>query len=205
MRSVTRHARGMLAQELVTMSAKEVDRLEIIRRVLERRLKRVKAAQVLGITARQVRRLCDAYEREGAAALVSKRRGQPSNHRLSEEFQRRAVALVRDLYGDFGPTLAREKLIELHGIRVAKETLREGAPALEGAGKPRRARPPTVSQPARITLASVDPNGPVQAFFDRFAAEQAERHRRYSVPGNQRKRERELAAAATRPRTSETT
>jgi hypothetical protein len=35
------------------------------------------------------------------------------------------VALVRDLYGDFGPTLAREKLIELHGIRVAKETLRK--------------------------------------------------------------------------------
>ena len=73
------------------MSAKEVDRLEIIRRVLERRLKRVKAAQVLGITARQVRRLCDAYEREGAAALVSKRRGRPSNHRLSEEIQRRYV------------------------------------------------------------------------------------------------------------------
>src|SRR4051794_33802151 len=56
----------MLAQELVTMSAKEVDRLEVIRRVLERRLKRVKAAQILGITARQVRRLCDAYERDGA-------------------------------------------------------------------------------------------------------------------------------------------
>ena len=81
------------------MSAKEVDRLEVIRRVLERRLKRVKAAQVLGVTTRQVRRLCDAYEREGAAALVSKRRGQPSNHRLSEDIQRRAVALVRQRFG----------------------------------------------------------------------------------------------------------
>jgi hypothetical protein len=67
----------MLAQELVTMSAKEVDRLEIIRRVLERRLKRVKAAQVLGITARQVRRLCDAYEREGAAGHNCTHRGRP--------------------------------------------------------------------------------------------------------------------------------
>jgi transposase len=95
----------MLAQELVTMSAKEVDRLEVIRRVLERRLKRVKAAQILGITARQVRRLCDAYERDGAAGLVSKRRGQPSNHRLSGDLQRHAVALVRDLYSDCGPTL----------------------------------------------------------------------------------------------------
>src|SRR3954451_7985351 len=112
----------MLAQELVTMSAKEVDRLEVIRRMLERRLKRVKAAQILGITARQIRRLCDAHERDGAAGLVSKRRGQPSNHRLSQDLQRHAVALVRDLYADFGPTLAREKLIEVHGIRVAKET-----------------------------------------------------------------------------------
>jgi dihydroorotate dehydrogenase len=42
----------------------------------------------------------------------------PDLHRL-------AVELVRDLYSDFGPTLAREKLIELHGIRVAKETLRK--------------------------------------------------------------------------------
>ena len=71
-----------MAQELVTMSAKEVDRLEVIRRVLERRLKRVKAAQVLGITTRQVRRLCDAYESEGAAGLVSRRRGRPSNNRI---------------------------------------------------------------------------------------------------------------------------
>jgi hypothetical protein len=70
----------MLAQELVTMSAKEVDRLEVIRRMLERRLKRVKAAQILGITARQIRRLCDAQERDGAAGLVTD---------LASEMQRR--------------------------------------------------------------------------------------------------------------------
>ena len=128
------------------MSAKEVDRLEVIRRVLERRLKRVKAAQVLGVTTRQVRRLCDSYQREGAAALVSKRRGQPSNHRLSEDLQRRAVALVRDLYGDFGPTLAREKLIELHGIRVAKETLRKWMAAAD-IWLPRDRRVPKPHQP----------------------------------------------------------
>jgi hypothetical protein len=76
-------------------------------------------------------RLCGAYAREGAAGLVSKRRGQPSNRRLSEDLHRRAVELVRDLYADFGPTLAREKLIELHGIRVAKETLRKWMAAAE--------------------------------------------------------------------------
>jgi hypothetical protein len=136
----------MLAQELVTMSAKEVDRLEIIRRVLERRLKRGKAGQLLGITARQVRRLCNAYQRDGAAGLVSKRRGQPSNHQLSQELHRRAVELVRELYSDFGPTLAREKLIELHGIRVAKETLRKWMAAAD-IWLPRDRRVPKPHQP----------------------------------------------------------
>jgi hypothetical protein len=96
-------------------------------------------------------------------------------------------------------------VVQKDRLRARRQRLREGAPALEAAGKPRGARPPTVSQTTSITLASVDPNGPVQAFLDRFAAEQAEKLRRYSVPGNQRKREREFAAAATRPRTSETT
>ena len=35
---------GQMAEELVTMSRKEIDRLEVIRRVLERRLSQVKAA-----------------------------------------------------------------------------------------------------------------------------------------------------------------
>jgi hypothetical protein len=136
----------MSAQELVTMSAKEVDRLEVIRRVLERRLKRGKAAQLLGITARQIRRLCGAYARDGAAGLVSKRRGQPSNRRLSEDLHRRAVELVRDQYADFGPTLAREKLIEPHGIRVAKETLRKWMAAAD-IWLPRDRRVPKPHQP----------------------------------------------------------
>ena len=128
------------------MSAKEVDRLEVIRRVLERRLKHGKVAQLLGITARQIRRLCGAYARDGAAGLVSKRRGQPSNRRLSEDLRRRAVELVRDLYADFGPTLAREKLVELHGIRVAKETLRKWMAAAD-IWLPRDQRVPKPHQP----------------------------------------------------------
>jgi hypothetical protein len=90
-------------------------------------------------------------------------------------------------------------------LRARRQRLRKSVPGLEAPSMPRRGRPPKVSRPTRIALAGVDPSGPVQAFFDRFAAEQAERRRRYSVPGNQRKRERELAAAAARPSKSGTT
>jgi len=56
----------------------------------------------------------------GAAGLVSKKRSRPSNRRHSEEFRNAALDLIRERYLDFGPTLAREKLIELHHISLAK-------------------------------------------------------------------------------------
>ena len=47
--------------------------------VVERRLTRVKAAEVLGLTPRPVTSLCEAFERYGAAGLASRKRGRSSN------------------------------------------------------------------------------------------------------------------------------
>jgi hypothetical protein len=65
-----------------------------------------------------------AYRAEGAAGLVSKRRGRPSNRRQPAELRATALAIIRERYWDFGPTLAAEKLGELHGIALGRETLR---------------------------------------------------------------------------------
>jgi hypothetical protein len=97
-------------QILITMSTREIDRLEVVKRVLERRITRVKAAALMGLNERQVRRMCAAYEAEGAAGLVSRRRGKPSNNRTQDGFREQAMALIRERYSDFGPTLATEKL-----------------------------------------------------------------------------------------------
>ena len=70
--------------ETLTMSAKEVDRLEIIGRVVERRLTQRAAAARLGLSLRHVERLCHAFRRHGAAGLVSRKRGRPSNRKLAE-------------------------------------------------------------------------------------------------------------------------
>jgi hypothetical protein len=64
-------------------------------------------------------------ERDGAAGLVSRKRGRPSNRKVDADVEDRVVTLVREFYDDFGPTLAREKLIERHGIRLCKETIRK--------------------------------------------------------------------------------
>ena len=70
----------------LTMSAKELDRLEIISRVVERRLTQQVAADQLGLGLRQVERLCRAFRTDGPAGLVSHKRGVPSNRILLRPF-----------------------------------------------------------------------------------------------------------------------
>ncbi|HEX3697908.1 MAG TPA: helix-turn-helix domain-containing protein [Polyangia bacterium] len=107
------------------MSAKEIDRLRVLQLVFQRRLTRVQAGQSLGISARQVTRLCGAFQREGAAGLVSRKRGRVGNRRLPPEIEAQVVALTRQFYQDLGPTLVRQRLAEQHGINLAKETVRK--------------------------------------------------------------------------------
>src|ERR1700676_3562870 len=113
-----------MGQEPVAMSAREFDRLEVVRRILERSLTQRKAAELMGLCDRQVRRLVNAFEERGPAGLASGKRGRPSNRRLPAELKARAIALVRERYADFGPKLAHEKLEELHAVQVSRETLR---------------------------------------------------------------------------------
>jgi hypothetical protein len=134
-----------MAGELVAMSAKELDRLEVIRRVVEQRHSQVEAGILLGLTTRQVRRLCRAFESSGAVGLVSRQRGRPSNHQLPAGLQAEAMALVRERYADFGPTLAQEKLSELHDVQVGRETLRKWM-AAAGLWLSRRERVPPAHQ-----------------------------------------------------------
>ena len=108
----------------LTMSGKELNRLQILGRVLERRLTQAKAAEQLGLSLRQVERLCRKLRLEGADGLVSKKRGRASNRKLPDSLREHALSLVLAQYVDFGPTLAAEKLRERHGLEVSVETLR---------------------------------------------------------------------------------
>src|SRR5207249_8460398 len=53
------------------------------------------AAALLGLSARQVRRLYRAFRRDGAKALASCRRGRPSNRRIAAATRDHALRLVR--------------------------------------------------------------------------------------------------------------
>jgi hypothetical protein len=71
-----------------------------------------------------MRRLVRSYRAQGPEGLVSKKRGKLGNHRRPEAFRDHILAIIREQYADFGPTLAREKLLERHGLLVPCETLR---------------------------------------------------------------------------------
>ncbi len=108
----------------LTMSAKELNRFEVLGRVVERRLTQRQAAEQLGLGLRQIERLCRKLRMEGPGGLVSKKRGRASNRMLPSELRERTLLLVQSCYSDFGPTLAAEKLYEHHGVIVSVETLR---------------------------------------------------------------------------------
>ena len=75
---------------MVALTMGELDRLQVITRIAERRLTRRRAAILLGLSERQVRRLYAAFTRNGAGGLASRRRGRPSNRRLAAAIRARA-------------------------------------------------------------------------------------------------------------------
>ena len=134
-----------MKKDILTMSKKELTRLEIIQKLEEKRLKQKEAGDMLGISARQVRRLLRKYKQEGEAGLISKRRGRPSNNQLDPQIKKKAIDLLHSQYPDFGPTLACEKLEERNGLKLSAESVRQIMIA-EELWKPRKHKRPQIHQ-----------------------------------------------------------
>lgn len=99
-------------------------RTNIIQDVVDRRLTTQMAAQRLDISDRQCRRLLSRYRESGPLGMANRRRGKPSNNQLPDGLAQYALSIIRERYTDFGPTLACEKLAELHNVHLSKETVR---------------------------------------------------------------------------------
>lgn len=110
---------------VITMSRTELSRLRVMIDLADGRTRVEDAAALMGLQRRQVYRLLDAFRAQGPDALISKRRGKPSNRAHGAAFRQTCLAIVRERYEDFGPTLAAEKLAEVHGLPIGVETLRQ--------------------------------------------------------------------------------
>jgi hypothetical protein len=131
---------------LVTMSRKEFSRIKILQDVSAGSLSIDEAAALLRVTRRQLFRIQRAFRYRGAAALASQRRGQPGNRRFPVHLRQETLAIIRERYVDFGPTLAAEKLAACHGLSLSRETLRQWMMA-EGLWCDRKERLKAVHQP----------------------------------------------------------
>src|SRR5215475_7632212 len=131
---------------VVSMRVGESDRLAVLTEVRSGHLRVSDGCQLLSLKRRQVFRLLARLKQEGALGVVSRRRGQPGNHRLPATLRALALSLVR--YSDFGPTLAAEQLAERHGCVVSRETLRHWMTAA-GLWTARKRRHRAMHQPRR--------------------------------------------------------
>ena len=107
------------------MTQAERDRLVALKKAKKKLIAQKQAAEEIGVTERQVRRLLRKLRRKGDQAGIHELRGRASNRKLLAETEQRAVTILADpVYRGFGPTLATEYLHKLHQITVSKETLR---------------------------------------------------------------------------------
>ena len=131
--------------ETYTLSQKELQRVAVISSCVKGDLACARAASLLNLTSRHVKRLKSRLRQGGEAALAHASRGRPSHRRLPQRVRDRIVQLARTTYAGFNDHHLCEKLVEKEGFSVGRETLRR---LLRGAGigSPRKRRAPTHRQ-----------------------------------------------------------
>ena len=113
-----------MREDMLVMSQKEIKRLQIIQKVLEKEINQQEAAEVLRISDRQVRRVVKRVREVGAKGIAHQLRGREGNRRIDSKIRSQIIGIYRKVYEGFGPRLASEKLLEREKIRINEETLR---------------------------------------------------------------------------------
>ncbi len=107
------------------MTQKERDRLVALKKAQKGLITQKQAANEIGVTERQVRRMLRSLRRRGDKAVIHAGRGRVSNRKIPDEQRQKAVQILsQEIYRGFGPTLAAEYLAKQHDIGVSRETLR---------------------------------------------------------------------------------
>jgi len=131
----------MAGEGILIMRREELKRVSLIRKVLEGEVTQREVGEMLDLSERQVRRIARRVEEEGDEGVIHRSRGEPSHGAISERTKGKIISLCKTRYEGFGPTLASEKLEELEGIEVSRETLRGWFKEAEVVYRKRRARP----------------------------------------------------------------
>lgn len=108
---------------LITMSAQELDRFQIIKKLLAKHVNGPTAARLLDLTTRQIRRLKAKVKQFGAQGLIHGNRGKVSHNQIDKQEKDKIIRLLKERYFDFQPTFAAEKLLENYKIDHDPKTI----------------------------------------------------------------------------------
>lgn len=112
--------------EVIDMTRKNISRIELMAKILAKQLTQKDAAQILGVSTRQVKRICACFKTSGPEGLLSKKGGTEPHNKIHKEARESIGNIVSgDIYAGFGPLLMKEKLEERHQIIISKETTRQ--------------------------------------------------------------------------------
>ena len=132
-------------RETFALSQKELQRVAVISRCVKGELACARAAGLLCLSVRQIKRLKKRIREDGEAALAHASRGRPSHRRLPQTVRERIVQLARGTYAGFNDHHLCEKLVEHEGFSLSRETLRRLL-RQHGLGSPRKRRAPAHRQ-----------------------------------------------------------
>lgn len=112
--------------EVLTMSNRDIDKLRVIRNVLDKKLTQLEAADILDIGDRQVRRLCVAVLSRGNRGILHGLLGRPSNNQIDPELLGMALSGLHDpLWEGFGAVFAQQKLEDWYAVVLSDTTVRK--------------------------------------------------------------------------------
>ncbi len=114
----------MDGKDIIIMRQEELRRVSIVSKAIEGSIIQKDAAEIIGVSERQTRRLIKRVREEGDTGIIHRSRGKLGHGRIDDEIKAKAVELCNKRYWDFGPTFASEKLYERDNIQVDHETLR---------------------------------------------------------------------------------
>jgi hypothetical protein len=111
-------------RDIFMMTRQEIQRYQIIRKILDHEISQQEASEILRLSDRQVRRIVQRVKATGESGVVHRLRGRHGNRGIKEDLRQNILNIYRTCYKGFGPMLASEKLLERDGLKVNDETLR---------------------------------------------------------------------------------
>jgi transposase len=138
-----------MTERLVVVSQRETNRFSIIKETLDRNLTVGEAARQLNLSTRQIYRLKREVSKKGLEGVAHKNRGKNPSNKKSKELLDKIAQLYEEKYKGFNMVHFTEKLEELEGIYISRETVRKHL-LTQGLIKPKKKRPKHRSRRERM-------------------------------------------------------